>query len=53
MIGRQAADDARFVAHTPVDATVFKWLESVDAIGARGTVVTGAPVNRFTPAMPW
>jgi len=42
-------DGARFLAHTPSDPALLDELVTRDAIGRRGRVTAGSPVNLFTP----
>jgi acetyl-CoA C-acetyltransferase len=39
----------RFVAHVPTDAALLEAMTREDFLGRRGRVVSGEPVNRFTP----
>jgi acetyl-CoA C-acetyltransferase len=49
VIGR-LDDGRRFLANTPPDRTLLEGLMQEEAIGRRGTVTAGAPVNRFVPS---
>lgn len=49
VIGR-LDDGRRFLANTPADRTLLEGLVAEEAIGRRGTVTAGDPVNRFVPA---
>lgn len=49
IIGR-LDDGRRFLANTPADRVLLEGLEKEEAIGRRGTVTAGSPVNRFVPS---